>query len=157
MNDRLSVLIVDRNRTTRESLRDLLEVAGYDAEATRPGAPASQALEKVTSPCIVLLDHIDSPRNGLDFVRMAEHEEYLLAIAARIVRGEALEEAEEGVVQPTGAKQKHKSGEYVRVRPVAPPPESGVDVSALVADRRAYQLAAAKQMRQARTAERKVA
>jgi CheY-like chemotaxis protein len=63
-----TVLVVDDDRDVRESIRDLIEDAGYEAIAVRHGGEAQEFLLRNPRPAIVLLDLMMPNMNGWQFL-----------------------------------------------------------------------------------------
>jgi CheY-like chemotaxis protein len=61
------ILVVEDDMDTRESLRDLLDIAGYDVSMASNG---KEALERLTSiePCLILLDLMMPIMSGPEFL-----------------------------------------------------------------------------------------
>jgi CheY-like chemotaxis protein len=63
------VLVVDDDAGIRESLRDLLELEGYDVETAEHGRDGLQRIEAAGVPCLVLLDLMMPVMNGVEFLK----------------------------------------------------------------------------------------
>ena len=68
MKDKLRILIVDDDRRMARTLKDILEIKGYEAEAAHSGPEALEKVEKSHFDC--LLSDIKMPRlNGVELCR----------------------------------------------------------------------------------------
>lgn len=133
---KLNVLVVAPNRDARETLRDLLDVEGFTAIEASDSNEGRVHLERCENPCVVLLNLVAAPRTGLDFVRLAEHEAFLLRIGERIIRDttEAPQEEDSKVEYLTVAeliarRRQHQQKVARTLRPLvkcAAPPEPSV-------------------------------
>lgn len=96
MYDQVKILIVDSDSNAREALRDVLEVEGFAAVSAAPGSE-SRLMVRGDVPCIVLLNKMGEPKTGLDYVKLAEHEQYLLGIALEVMNAANGPDEEEAV------------------------------------------------------------
>jgi CheY-like chemotaxis protein len=62
-----TVLIVEDEEELRETIREALELNGYDVVAASDGIAALEAMEKIEHICMVLLDLFMPRMNGWDF------------------------------------------------------------------------------------------
>lgn len=134
MQKQLGVLVVDRDADVREGLRDILAVEGYAAACASPGIAARIALA-TSGPCIVLLGHTATPRNGLEFVKMGEQESFLLDIAMKVITSTNTADAESDKLMD--AKMMERAVEAARREAVED----------MIADHRAYQRAVVRRAR----------
>lgn len=72
-----TVLVVDDDRDVRESIRDLIEDAGYEAIAVRHGGEAQEFLLRNPRPACVVLDLMMPNMNGWQFLSWLEEQEGL--------------------------------------------------------------------------------
>jgi two-component system, chemotaxis family, chemotaxis protein CheY len=83
----LDVLLLEDDRDTRDSLRELLELGGYRVAAFAQARDALESLQRGSTPRLLLLDlHLLDEMSGWDFI--AEHRRLQLApIPVVIVSG----------------------------------------------------------------------
>jgi CheY-like chemotaxis protein len=87
------VLVVDDDASLRDSLRELLELEGYEVATAEHGGAGLQSIEAGGVPCLVLLDLMMPVMNGLEFLqRLRSHPDPLVA-QAQVAVVSALDEA----------------------------------------------------------------
>lgn len=127
MNDQVNVVVIERDTESRESLRDLLEVGGYSAVAMPSSWAARRFMRHSKTPCIILLNKIGSPKNGLQYLALAEHEEYLLSIALKVMNEKreetiaAARDAPQSIEEQIAVRREHQraAAEMMRKRPIS--------------------------------------
>jgi CheY-like chemotaxis protein len=83
------VLVVDDDRTVRESLSGLLDMEGYSVLAAENGQTALDILKKgVYSPCLILLDLAMPIMDGPGFLKLRAKDPMLRQIPVVVVSGE---------------------------------------------------------------------
>lgn len=97
----LNIVIVERDTESREALEDLLTGEGIEVQSFASAQAAISHLKEKSG--IVLLHTIAVPITGLGFVALAEHEEYLLDIARKLIGPEPEEEPETEPSEPSDA------------------------------------------------------
>jgi CheY-like chemotaxis protein len=63
------VLVVDDDAGIRDSLRELLELEGYEVTTAEHGRAGLQRIENDGVPCLVLLDLMMPVMNGVEFLK----------------------------------------------------------------------------------------
>lgn len=61
------VLVVEDDRDMRDALVDLLSLIGFEVRAARNGREALQLLQRMETPCLILLDLAMPVMNGEEF------------------------------------------------------------------------------------------
>ena len=87
VNEKL-VLVVDDDRSVRESLSRLLDAAGYSVQEAENGQKALEVLEKAAHfPCLVLLDLAMPVMDGHGFLKLRAKDPMLRQIPVVVVSG----------------------------------------------------------------------
>lgn len=69
-----SILVVEDDQDIRDTLGQMLELEGYEVTSAANGQEALAALERIPSPCLILLDLMMPVMNGWEFLeRRKEH------------------------------------------------------------------------------------
>ncbi len=68
MNKRC-ILLVEDDPDIREIVKDILETEGYSVAAASNGLEALEQLQKLESPCLILLDLMMPVMNGWEFLQ----------------------------------------------------------------------------------------
>jgi CheY-like chemotaxis protein len=63
-----SILVIEDNKEIQDSLKMALEVEGYNVFIADNGKEALDKLEKIPTPCMILLDLMMPVMNGWEFV-----------------------------------------------------------------------------------------
>jgi CheY-like chemotaxis protein len=83
------VLVVDDDRTVRESLSGLLDMEGYSVLAAENGQTALDILKKgIYFPCLILLDLAMPIMDGRGFLKLRAKDPMLRQIPVVVVSGE---------------------------------------------------------------------
>lgn len=67
------ILVVEDEDDARESLKELLQLEGFDVLAAENGLEAIKLLETGKKPCLVFLDLMMPVMNGFEFLQQARH------------------------------------------------------------------------------------
>jgi CheY-like chemotaxis protein len=87
VNEKL-VLVVDDDRSVRESLSKLLDAAGYSVLEVENGQKALEVLEKAAHfPCLILLDLAMPVMDGRGFLKLRAKDPMLRQIPVVVVSG----------------------------------------------------------------------
>ncbi len=81
MSKRL-VLLLEDDRTLQESVRKIVEKAGYKVVTARSLPEAQQLLERITRPCLILLDTLT--RQGFEAMNKLGQQYALASIPVRV-------------------------------------------------------------------------
>jgi CheY-like chemotaxis protein len=68
------ILIVEDERDIRDTLKEILELEGFEATAAQNGREALQLLEEIARPCLILLDLMMPVMDGWQFLEVIERE-----------------------------------------------------------------------------------
>jgi len=71
------ILVVEDDADVRETLRDVLEMEGFQVDMAVNGRDALQALEATDAPCLILLDLMMPVMNGWEFLEVIRGREDL--------------------------------------------------------------------------------
>jgi len=93
-----TVLLVEDEEELRESMRDALEMEGYDVVAATDGLDALERLEHIEHVCIVLLDLLMPRMDGWEFFEKFRARPELAAVPV-IVHSSAPSRAPAGVTK----------------------------------------------------------
>lgn len=80
-----SVLVVEDDEDIRNSIIDLLESEGFQAQSAANGKEALDLLHHIQKPCLVLLDMMMPIMNGREFLDLVMKDSYLAPIPVVIV------------------------------------------------------------------------
>jgi CheY-like chemotaxis protein len=64
-----SILVVEDDEGIRESMRDLLELEGYEVQTAENGEIGLRMIEDLESPCVILLDLMMPVMDGWQFLQ----------------------------------------------------------------------------------------
>ena len=87
-----SVLIVEDERDIRETLKQVLELEGYNAITASNGKEAIEMLATIPRPCLILLDLMMPVMDGWQFLE-AQREDIILATIPVVIVSAAGEKA----------------------------------------------------------------
>jgi CheY-like chemotaxis protein len=87
------VLVVDDDAGIRDSLRELLELEGFEVDTAEHGRAGLQRIEAQGVPCLVLLDMMMPVMNGLEFLQALRHHPDPAVAGAPVAVVSALDEA----------------------------------------------------------------
>jgi CheY-like chemotaxis protein len=88
LTDEKLVLVVDDDRSMRESLSELLEVEGYCVLEAENGQKALDVLEKTPhTPCVILLDLAMPVMDGREFLKLRAEDPVLRHVPVVVVSG----------------------------------------------------------------------
>lgn len=79
------VLVVEDNKEIQDSLKMALEIEGYEVFTADNGKEALEALNKIATPCLILLDLMMPVMNGWEFVEEINKDIMLSTIPIVIV------------------------------------------------------------------------
>jgi CheY-like chemotaxis protein len=82
-----SILIVEDDDDVLESLRELLEEAGYQVTAARNGVEALEELRQMAPPAAMLVDSLMPEMSGIEFLRTCAADPKLATIPALVISG----------------------------------------------------------------------
>jgi CheY-like chemotaxis protein len=80
-----SILIVEDDKEIRESLKDVLEIEGYQVVTASNGQEAIETLRTMPQPCLILLDLMMPVMNGWEFLKYRRTFDALATIPVAIV------------------------------------------------------------------------
>ena len=80
-----SILVVEDEKTIRESLVALLENEGYTVYSASNGKNGLEALKSMPRPCLILLDFMMPIMNGQEFLENKLHDEAIASIPVVVV------------------------------------------------------------------------
>jgi CheY-like chemotaxis protein len=84
-----SILIVEDEEGIRETLKDIIELEGYNVFTAVNGEEGLRVLHKMERPCLVLLDLLMPVMNGMEFLSAKGHDDMIAQIPVCIVSGVA--------------------------------------------------------------------
>lgn len=79
------VLIVEDDADIRETLRQLLEMEGYEVQVATNGKEGLEALKTIQRPCLILLDLMMPVMNGWEFLQARQDDIFLATIPVVVV------------------------------------------------------------------------
>jgi CheY-like chemotaxis protein len=82
---RRSILLVEDDQEIRESLKDALELEGYEVVGAANGREALDTLPIMGKPCLILLDLMMPVMNGWEFAEALQEDEDLAEIPIIVV------------------------------------------------------------------------
>ena len=83
-----SILVVEDDHDVLESIRELLEEAGYQVTATRNGVEGLAALRHmVAAPAAMLVDSFMAEMSGSEFLKVCQADPRLARIPAIVISG----------------------------------------------------------------------
>ena len=85
-----TVLIVDDEADTRETLAALLEKDGREIATAGDGHEAMERLRDIPDPCLIVLDLMMPRMNGWEFLRRQSADPSIAGIATIVLSGESL-------------------------------------------------------------------
>lgn len=80
-----TVLLVEDESDTRESLKTLIELKGYSVETAEDGRQALEILSRAEPPCLVLLDLLMPWMSGWEFLAEVQKIERLSSVPIVLV------------------------------------------------------------------------
>src|SRR5262245_10967205 len=80
-----SVLIIEDDVSIRATMREALELLGYEAQVAQNGREALEILSKDYRPCLILLDLMMPVMDGWEFRRAQEQDPRLKDIPVIVV------------------------------------------------------------------------
>lgn len=80
-----SILVVEDNKEIQDSLKMALEVEGYNVFTADNGKEGIEILEKIPTPCLILLDLMMPVMNGWEFVEAISKDIMLSTIPVVVV------------------------------------------------------------------------
>lgn len=102
------LLIIDDNDSMRESLRDMLQLEGWDVCAVPAAASAFSEIAK-NPPALIILDLVMPEMNGFEFLGQLRHNPRWGNIPVLIVSGKDLSDAEQALLHGSGARVVNKA------------------------------------------------
>jgi len=82
-----SILVVEDDRDVLESVRELLEEAGYQVTATRNGVEALAVLRQMARPAAMLVDSSMAQMSGAELLRTCASDPQLSRIPGIVISG----------------------------------------------------------------------
>ena len=89
-----TVLIIEDDHDIRETFKQLLELEGYTVATASNGKEGIDILNKMQSPCLILLDLMMPVMNGWEFLSAQKADERLSKIPVVVVTAVGKESAE---------------------------------------------------------------
>ena len=80
-----SILVVEDDPDIRETLRDVLEIEGYEVTTAEHGKDALDKLARMARPCLVLLDLMMPVMSGAEFLAVLRKDEVLSTLPVVVV------------------------------------------------------------------------
>jgi CheY-like chemotaxis protein len=67
-----NILVVEDDHDIREALEDILRLEGFEIRSASNGKEAIELLDKIESPCLILLDLMMPVMNGWEFIHFKD-------------------------------------------------------------------------------------
>jgi len=83
----VSILVVEDDGDVLESIREVLEEAGYQVIAARNGVEALAALDRMPAPAAMLVDSWMAEMGGPELLRMCASDPRLARVPAIVISG----------------------------------------------------------------------
>ncbi|MGZ3649574.1 MAG: response regulator [Bdellovibrionota bacterium] len=94
----MHILIVEDDDSIREACVELLESEGFSVDACANGKEALASLERLSEPCLILLDMMMPIMNGREFMlEFAKRPHTIAPIPVYLVSAAALEATSKGI------------------------------------------------------------
>lgn len=100
------ILVVEDDRTLRESLQDTLRDRGYGVETAETGEEAFEKLRHGNRPCLILLDLMMPAMTGWDFLQRTRADPRLDGIPVLVLSGHLLGPERDSALPATGFVRK---------------------------------------------------
>jgi CheY-like chemotaxis protein len=90
-----TILVVDDEKTVRETVREVLEDEGYAVVEAANGQEALSYLQRGPKPCLVLLDLMMPVMSGFDFLDVVKNDPVLKSTSILLVSAASREKIEQ--------------------------------------------------------------
>ncbi len=98
-----AVVVLERDEMVRETLVEVLSVAGYTAYGAKDIAETRTVLAQVPHPCLILADLLTTEMNGADLLQTRRQDDTLIQIPIAVMSSVAVEPDEEQTLHARGA------------------------------------------------------
>ena len=93
-----TILIVEDDKDIRESMKDALEIEGYDVITAANGKEGLTVLKTISKTCLILLDLIMPNMSGREFLDTVKADSALSPIPIFVISGVATKDNTEGTI-----------------------------------------------------------